>query len=168
MSSSSSSNKDGIKLRPIEPRDIQAWVFHHGVAMRTRDLYSPFTEARPVVDHTRLRHLLGPRGQRTPRAIAYLKKVARKLRHWELLNDKAYAHIVAACEAQQSPMEVVYGHADAVKALLPGMDGAGQPPTAVKLLAALVTRFSQGNNIGIVQQAIAEFHSLSLAPNEKL
>jgi hypothetical protein len=35
-------------------------------------------------------------------------------------------------------------------------------------LAALVTRFSQGRNIGIVQQAIAEFHSLSLAPNEKL
>jgi hypothetical protein len=31
-----------------------------------------------------------------------------------------------------------------------------------------VTGFSQERNIGIVQQAIAEFHSLSLAPNEKL
>jgi hypothetical protein len=55
-----------------------------------------------------------------------------------------------------------------MKALLPGMAGAGQPPTAVKLLATLVTRFSQERIIGIVQQAIAEFHSLSLAPNEKL
>jgi hypothetical protein len=35
-------------------------------------------------------------------------------------------------------MEVVYHHADAVEALPPGTDGAGQPPTAVKLLAALV------------------------------
>jgi hypothetical protein len=55
-----------------------------------------------------------------------------------------------------------------VEALPPGTDGAGQPPTAVKLLAALVKRFGQANNIGIVQQAIAEFHFLSLAPNEKL
>jgi hypothetical protein len=136
--------------------------------MRTRELFSPFTDARPVVGHTRLRHLLGPRRQRTPRAVVYLEKFAKKLRHWELLNDKAYTYIVAACEGQQSPIEVVYHLADAVKALLPGMAGARQPPTAVKLLAALVTRFSQKRNIEIVQQAIVEFHSLSLAPNEKL
>jgi hypothetical protein len=134
--------KDGIKLRPIESRDIQAWVFHHGVAMRTRELFSPFTDARPVVDQARLRHLLGPKRQRTPRAVVYLENFAKKLRRWEVLNDTAYAYIVAACEGQQSPMEVVYHHADTVKALLPGMAGAGQPPTAVKLLAALVTRFS--------------------------
>jgi hypothetical protein len=163
-----SSSKDGIKLRPIEPRDIQAWVFHHGVAMRTRELYSPFTDARPAVDHDKLRHLLGPRGRRTPRAVVYLKRIAKKLHRWDFLNDKAYAYVVAACEGQQSPMEVVYQQAEAVKELRPGEDGAGQPPTAVKLLAALVTRFSQGRNIRIVQQAIAEFHSLSLAPNEKL
>jgi hypothetical protein len=143
-------------------------VFHHGVAMRTRELYSPFTDARPAVDHERLRHLLGPRGRRTPRAVVYLERIAKKLCRWELLNNKAYVYVVAACEGQQSPMEVVYHQAEAVKALCPGMDGAGEPPTAEKLLATLVTRFSQGRNIGIVQQAIAEFHFLSLAPNEKL
>jgi hypothetical protein len=145
-----SSSKDGIKPRPIEPRDIPAWVFHHGVAMRTRELFSPFADARPVVDHARLRHLLGTRRQRTPRAVVYLEKIAKKLRRWEVLNDKAYAYIVAACEGQQSPMEVVYHDADAVKALLSGMAGTGQPPIAVNLLATLVTRFSQGRNIGIV------------------
>jgi hypothetical protein len=86
----------------------------------------------------------------TPRAVVYLERIAKKMRRWEVLNDKTYAYIVAACEGQHSPMEVVYHHADAVKALLPDMAGAGQAPTAVKLLAALVTRFSQGRNIGIV------------------
>jgi hypothetical protein len=138
---SNSSSKEGLKLRPIETRDIRAWVFHHAVFSRTKGLYSPFKDERPAVDHVKLRRLLGPQGQRTPRAVRYLEGISKKLRHWEQLNDKAYAYIVAACEAQQSPMEVVYHHADAVEALPPGTDGAGQPPTAVKLLAALVKRF---------------------------
>jgi hypothetical protein len=65
-------------------------------------------------------------------------------------------------------MEVVYAHAAAVAALPKGAPGAGEDPTAVKLLAALVARFSQAKNIGVVQAAIAEFHSLSLASNERL
>jgi hypothetical protein len=65
-------------------------------------------------------------------------------------------------------MEVVYAHAAAVVALPEGAPGAGQDPTAVKLLAALVSRFSQAKSIGVVQAAIAEFHSLSLASNERL
>jgi hypothetical protein len=166
--SSNSSSKEGLKLRPIETRDIRALVFHHAEFSRTKGLYSPFKDERPAVDHGKLRRLLGPQGQRTSKAVRYLDGISKKLKHWEQLNDKAYAYIVAACEAQQSPMEVVYHHADAVEALPPGTSGAGQPPMAVKLLAALVKRFGQANNIGIVQQAIAEFHSLSLAPNEKL
>jgi hypothetical protein len=62
-------------------------------------------------------------------------------------------------------MEVVYAHAAAVAALPEGAPGAGQDPTVAKLLAALVARFSQAKNIGVVQAAIAEFHSLSLASN---
>jgi hypothetical protein len=53
-------------------------------------------------------------------------------------------------------MEVVYAHVAAVAALPEGAPGAGQDPTAVKLLAALVARFSQAKNIGVVQAAIAE------------
>jgi hypothetical protein len=145
-----SSSKEDIKLRPIETRDIRAWVFYHAVFLRTRGLYSPFKDERPAVAHEKLRRLLGPQGQRTSKAVSYLEGISKKLKQWELLNDRAYVYIVAACEAQQSPMEVVYHHADAVQALPPGTDGAGQPPTAVKLLAALVKRFGQANNIGIV------------------
>jgi hypothetical protein len=68
------------------------------------------------MDHARLRHLLGSRRHRTPGAVVYLERIAKKLRRWKVLNDKAYAYIVAACDGQQSPMEVVYHHADAVKA----------------------------------------------------
>jgi hypothetical protein len=82
--------------------------------------------------------------------------------------DRAYAYLVGACDSQQSLMEVVYAHAAAVAALPEGAPGAGQDPTASKLLAALVARFSQAKNIGVVQAAIAEFHSLSLASNERL
>jgi hypothetical protein len=65
-------------------------------------------------------------------------------------------------------MEVVYAHAAGIAALSEGAPGAGQDPTAVKLLADLVARFSQAKNIGVVQAAIAEFHSLALASNERL
>jgi hypothetical protein len=122
--------------------------FHHAVFSRTKELYSPFKDERPAVDHGKLRRLLGPQGQRTSKAVRYLEGISKKLKHSEQLNDKAYAYIVAACEAQQSLMEVVYHHADAVQALPSGTDGAGQPPTAV---TALVKRFGQANNFGIVQ-----------------
>jgi hypothetical protein len=115
--------------------------FHHAVLSQTKGLYPPFKDERQTVDHRKLRQLLGPQGQRTSKAVSYLEGISKKLKHWEQLNDKAYAYIVAACEAQQSPMEVVYHHADAVQALPTGTDGAGQPPTAVKLLDALVKRF---------------------------
>jgi hypothetical protein len=65
-------------------------------------------------------------------------------------------------------MEVIYAHAAAVAVLPEGALGAGQDPTAVRLLADLVARFSQTKNIGVVQAAIVEFHSLALASNERL
>jgi hypothetical protein len=65
-------------------------------------------------------------------------------------------------------MEVVYAHAAAVAALPEGAPGAGQDPTTARLLSDLAARFSQKKKIGVVQAAIAEFHLLALAPNEKL
>jgi hypothetical protein len=87
--SSISSSKKGIKLRPIETRDIRAWVFHHAVFSRTRGLYSPFKDERPAVDHGKLRRLLGPQEQRTSKAVSYLEGISKKLKQWELLNDRA-------------------------------------------------------------------------------
>jgi acetylglutamate synthase len=74
---------------------VPSWSGHED----KRVIVSPFTDARPMVDHTRLRHLLGPRRQRTLRAVVYLERIAKKLRRWEVLND-TYAYIVATCEGQ--------------------------------------------------------------------
>jgi hypothetical protein len=106
--------------------------------------------------------------QQVAKAQAYQALVRKRQQAWDRHNDRAYAYLVGACDSQQSPMEVVYAHAAAVAALPEGAPGAGQDPTASKLLAALVARFSQAKNIGVVQAAIAEFHSLSLASNKRL
>jgi hypothetical protein len=87
--------------------------------------------------------------------------VNKRRQIWDRHNDRAYAYLVVACDSQQSPMEVVYAHAAAVAALPEGAPGAGQDPTAARLLSDLAARFSQKKNIGVGQVAIAEFHSLA-------
>jgi hypothetical protein len=141
--------------------------------MRTLGIYQAFKEDRPANDEAKLQGILGAdpeqaSSQQVAKAQAYLAPVRKRKRVWDRHNDIAYAYLVGACDSQQSPMEVVYAHAAAVAALPEGAPGAGQDPTASKLLAALVARFSQAKNIGVVQAAIAEFHSLSLAFNERL
>jgi sRNA-binding protein len=149
------------------------WMFHHRVVMRTLGIYAAFKEDRPAQDAAKLRGFLGadPAAASRPqlaKAKAHLVAVRKRQRVWDHHNDRAYADLVVACDSQQSPMEVVYAHAEAVAALPQGAPGAGQDPTAARLLADLAARFSQAKNIGVVQAAIAEFHSLALVPNERL
>jgi hypothetical protein len=169
MSLSTPSSKDAFRLRPLEPLTMDDWTFHHRVVMRTLGIYQAFKEKRPAQDEAKLRGFLGAvpevaSSHQVAKAKAHLALVRKRQRAWDRHNDRAYAYLVAACDSQQSPMEVVYARAAAVAALPEGAPGAGQDPTAVKLLAALVARFSQAKN----QAAIAEFHSLSLASNERL
>jgi hypothetical protein len=60
-----------------------------------------------------------------PAVALFLNKLIKKEIDEKSCRCVSYAYIVAACEAQQSPIEVVYHHADAVQALPPGTDGAG-------------------------------------------
>jgi hypothetical protein len=141
--------------------------------MRTLGIYQAFKEDRPANDEAKLRGIVGAdperaSSQQVAKAQAYLALVRKRKRVWDHHYDRAYDYLVGACDSQQSPMEVVYAHAAAVAALPEGAPSAGQDPTASKLLAALVARFSQAKNIGVVQAAIAEFISLSLASNERL
>jgi hypothetical protein len=173
MASTISSTKDAFKLRPLEPLTINDWMFHHQVVMRTLGINAAFKEERPAQDAAKLQGFLGPdpataSGPQLARARAYILSVKKRQRAWDRYNDRAYAYLVVACDSQQSPMEVVYAHAAAVAALPEGAPGAGRDPTAARLLANLAARFSQAKNIGVVQAAIAEFHSLALAPSERL
>jgi hypothetical protein len=140
------------------------WTLHHRVVMRTLGIYSAFKEERPAQDEAKLQGILGAdpaaaSSHQVTKAKAHLASVMKRQRVWDRHNGRAYAYLVVACDSQQSPMEVVYAHAAAVVALPEGAPGAGQDPTAVKLLADLVARFSQAKNIGVVQAAIAEFHA---------
>jgi hypothetical protein len=173
MASTTSSSKDAFKLRPLEPLNMDDWMFHHQVVMRTLGINAAFKEDRPAQDAAKLRGYLGadPAAASRPQLVnarEYIVSVKKRQRVWDRYNDRAYAYLGVACDSQQSPMEVVYAHAAAVAALPEGAPGAGQDPTAAQLLSNLAARFSQAKNIGVVQAAIAEFHSLALAPNERL
>jgi hypothetical protein len=152
--SSSHSIKDGaLRLRPLEPLTMDDWTFHHRVVMRTLAIYQQaFKEDRPAHDAAKLQGILGAEpeqasSRQVAKAQAYLALIRKKKRVWYRHNDRAYAYLLGACDSQQSPMEVVYAHAAAVAALPEGAPGAGQDPTASKLLAALVARFSQAKNL---------------------
>jgi hypothetical protein len=147
MASTISSTKDALKLRPLKPLTMDDWTFHHRVVMRTLGIYSAFKEDRPAQDEAKLRGFLGadPKAASSPqvaRARAYILSIKKRQRVWDRHNDRAYAYLVVACDAQQSPMEVVYAHAAAVAALPEGAPGAGQDPTAARLLSDLAARFS--------------------------
>ena len=155
-----------MQLRLLTPRALQEWTFHFRVFIRTKGLADVFSSGPPRVTAERLRPLLGPGHTPTPQSRAYLRLVERLHKKWFRKNDKAYAFIVMACEAQQSPMEVVYKHAS--EAAVQGGEGAGEPPLASSLLAALTTRFDLAKNLSVVQAAIADFHSLLLGPTQSI